>query len=274
MNDIATTESLKLPDTVKSGLQNIVPEAGPLVANISNALPRLSSDSKAFYKRQSQFMDTMMTVSHPTPYRNLRQILAEMQATLNAIMENSHKLRVAELETIQMEQEPRPENSIAREIFEVKLAKKKYDLARGKEYLTGALKKASNYADLYREICANNGIQELSEADFEDNEEEYHIKKAFEQALCAFRAHGNIDEGNQIYFYQIGINGTAAANDITKLLQKEQRLLDAGTEPSYALIQDFLTEMATKYKGSAAKSCERHGKLTGPNYSAMLESYK
>ena len=101
--------------------------------------------------------------------------------------------------------------------------------------------------------------EEITEEDFEKDEERYHIMKAFEQALCAARAHGGtIDEGNHIYFYQIGINGTSAQVEINAYLSGEgQQVSEEGILPEHENTWEWLHDMADKYSGCAQKFVEQ-----------------
>ena len=70
------------------------------------------------------------------------------------------------------------------------------------------------------------------------------------QALDAARSNGGrIDHGNQIYFQQIGINGTSAQNDILSYFRREGEILEEGKEPSYEMQYNFLISMGEKYEG-------------------------
>jgi hypothetical protein len=57
----------------------------PMLNHIDRSMPELSRARQNFGKTQSQFMDNMLTVSCPTPLRNLHQILAEIEQIRNAL---------------------------------------------------------------------------------------------------------------------------------------------------------------------------------------------
>lgn len=266
-------QPLQLLPTVTSELQTLCPEANHLVANISNNMLKIGQDSKAFYKAQSQFMDKYLTVHHTTPLRNLRQIIAELTVTLDAIAQNTHKLKLLKLDIAKHEKALIPQDKLDAEIFLAELQKKKYDLARGEEYLKGALKKASNFIDLYNTIASSNGIGELTEAAFEEQEEEYHIKKVFQQSLAQYRALGSIDAGNLEYLFQIGINGSSALHDIKQHVKVEQDALKQGRYPTYQDEVRFLDRMVERHAGCTKHVANAQGKPEGINYNSMLRLY-
>ena len=94
----------------------------------------------------------------------------------------------------------------------------------------------------------------------EKEEEKYHIMKAFEQGLCAARSHqGWIDEGNQIYFTQIGINGSQAQKEMTLFLQEENKKLNSDVMPTHEDQLLWLNSMYEKFKGCSIEYAKSKG---------------
>jgi len=103
-------------------------------------------------------------------------------------------------------------------------------------------------------------LPDLSEETFEAEEERYHIMKAFEQGMNAARSHGGfIDEGNQIYFTQIGINGTVAQVEMANYLNWESTMMHNKHEPTHEDQMAFLNRMAEKFKGCSRDYAARKG---------------
>jgi hypothetical protein len=85
MEDVEQSNSVALlSDSIKS-IVSYMPEHHEMISKIQESLPEIQRASSMFFKTQSQFMDNMLTVSHPTPIRNLRQILAEMRKARDAL---------------------------------------------------------------------------------------------------------------------------------------------------------------------------------------------
>ena len=78
MNDLI------IKDNVVDALTKYLPEHNDMLQLIEENLPEIKRATSLFNKRQSQFMDNMMTASKLTPLRNLRQILAEIEKAKNA----------------------------------------------------------------------------------------------------------------------------------------------------------------------------------------------
>jgi len=235
-----------------------------MLSEIQNNLPQINSLSMNFGKTQSQFMDNMLTTSHPTPIRNVRQMLAEINKSLDALKEAYYKNEKEKVYIKKLERDLKNEtDELEKELIEIKIEEKLTKLETGKKYIAGAIRKIHNYQNQYNNILKTLGVKSFDEIDFEKEEEEYHIKKAFEQGLNAARVSGRIDEGNQIYLTQLGINGTVAQMNVEGYLIWERQQLKEGREITAEDQWRFLDEMYNKFKGSANKYAEKKGmKLT------------
>ena len=246
MNEITMKE-------IQKGIEKKQKEYVPMVKNISESLPMINNSIENFGKTQSQFMDNMLTVSHPTPIRNVRQILAEINKSLSALKsaEIKNRQKMNEISILERDLKQETDELIIQKI-ELEIMEIENELDDGKKYIGGAIRKINNYTNQYKNILTSLGVNDFSEIDFEAEEEKYHIMKAFEQALCACRSRqGLVDEGNLIYLCQIGINGTSAQNAILKYFGQEQEDIKNGLEPSKEQELMFLNDMYMKYKGSA-----------------------
>jgi hypothetical protein len=127
-------------------------------------------------------------------------------------------------------------------------------------YVSGATRKLSNYINQYQTMMNQHNITDINEFNFEEEEEKYHIMKVFEQALNSARSKGGVvDEGNQIYFTQIGINGTSALFYINQYLATENELIKERKEPTYNMQLLFLENMSNKFKGCSKVLTEYKG---------------
>lgn len=230
---------------------------------ISSTLPEVQRATALFCKTQSQFMDNMLTVSHFTPIRNLRQILAEMQRTRQALGEAYYNIEKKKLDIEEKREALLSAKGVASKRLEIEISELQWQIDSTMEYVRGAIRKLANYSLQYQSIQDKYNLENFTEADFEDEEERYHIAKAFEQGLNAARAHGGfIDEGNQIYLSQIGINGTVAQVEVTNYLNQEARMLSPLDEnhkrkeiiePTHEMQLEFLDRMTKKFKGCSKK---------------------
>lgn len=228
----------------------------PMMERINTLAPLVAEGTMNFGKTQTQCMDNLLTVNHPTPLRNARQMLAEIERTRGAIQEWFFKNEKVEIEIEELRynieqykawkdcvdgsvERPmyypvvgdgphktqgagRPATDFDLRRWEVELKEKLTNQESGKTYVNGAIRKMDNHMQNYQEILNNFGLTQLDEKAVEEQEESYHIQKALLQGLCAARAHGGmIDEGNHIYLQDIGVNGAVAQSLMTEYLQSE-----------------------------------------------------
>lgn len=252
----------------------VMPEHTQMLQVIQASLPEIQRATSLFGKTQSQFMDNMMTVSSNTPARNLRQILAQMVQTRQAIKEANFNLAKKDIEVEIKKEEAEATASPAKKKLLLKEAEQLSEAAEDtKIYLSGAVRTLANYTTQYNNILnAYPELKDWTEEDFEKDEERHHIMKVFEQALCAARSRGGlIDEGNHIYLAQIGINGAHAQFRISEFLQKEQHLFQEGKAPTHDAYLNFLKDMADEFAGSAERYAEKKGMKTRTDMAMIQE---
>jgi len=244
-----------------------------LLQELNTDMPKIQEITNNFGKSQSQFMNNMLTTSHPTPIRNIRQIMAEITRSIGALREAYYKNKKKLIEIKKLERDLISEKDpLEKEMKEVEIEEKLMEIESSKLYIAGAIRKIAGYNQQYKNILDKMGVSSIDEVDFEKAEEEYHIKKAFEQGLTAARSRGGrIDEGNQIYLSQIGINGGVAQKAVEGYLKLEETMMVNGIEPTAELQWKFLEDMYQKFKGSAIIYAKKKGMTLADNNS-LLES--
>jgi len=264
--------------TVRVDGQVLNKHYGTIIEEIKKYYPIIAKDTRCYNKTQSQFMDNMMTLSQPTELRSLRQILAEVNRSKMALDEAYFSIEKKRIEieklTIQLDElneidiEAYDTNKLKlfennKKLINLQINEIESQIKNTIGYVEGALRRVSAYIHQYQNILEYLGKSEITEEDFEKDEERYHIMKAFEQALCAARSRGGlIDEGNQIYFYQIGINGGIAQAEIVEYLNYENEQIRSKSAVTHSLTWAWLHQMADKYSGCASKFAEsKHIKL-------------
>jgi len=283
----------------ESSLKSIIsyaPEHKEMVEIIQANLPELQRATSLFGKAQSQFMDNMLTVTHTTPLRNLRQILAEIEKTKSALKEAHFRTQKKSVEVRMKQRELENEkDELKKELLDIEVSELRSQAYDSGLYISGAVRALTNHIEQYNSIMKAHGIKDFNEIDFELEEEKYHIQKAFEQGLCAARSHqGFIDEGNMIYFTQLGINGSMAQAEVSGYLEAEKRMIQESSTiqsllnnpvefdkfkkerplevkfiskdyiqfPTHQMFLSFLEAMSSKYAGSAKSYAEYKG-MTG-----------
>ncbi len=249
---------------IAKDLATVMPEHKDMMEYISSNSGEITRASSLFFKSQSQFMDNMLTVNKMTPMRNLKQCLAEMNKVKQALIESHFSIKKKQLEvkkklrSLETEQD-----ELERELLEIEVHEIEANIEQSKGYVSGAIRKLANYTEQYNNIKASMEVNEFGELDFEKEEEIYHIKTAFDQAMCASRSRGGaIDEGNHIYFSQIGINGSVAQRELSLYLAREGKIIAEGGEPSFDMYHEWLESMAKKFSGCSRQYAEKKGMST------------
>ncbi len=241
---------------------NLFPEKyKKMVYEITEYFPILDKATDAFNKTQSQFMDNMLTLSSPTGIRNARQVLAEIKKSRLALEEASF---IVTRKNIELDRKlnciDKENNTYSRRMLEVDVRELQTQIKNITDNIQGAIRRVHNYTIQYKQILVSLGKEELTEEDFELDESRYHVMKAFEQALCAARSRGGIvDEGNHIYFHQIGINGAVAQLEITEYFRKELSLMDSKKAPTHEMQTEWLKTMGDKYVEYPLEYAKRKG---------------
>jgi len=232
-----------------------------MLSDIAEYYPKIEKDTRNFCKTQSQFMDTMMTVHQPTPLRSLRQILAEVTNSKMALNEAYFKSRKAKIELEKKQRKMEAcEDPLDKQIMMIEIEEAIANTEMSRGYVEGAIRRVHAYLEQYKNLLQKYGKDEFTEEDFEEDEARYHVMTAFDQALCAARARGGvIDEGNQIYFYQIGVNGGAAQYELAMYLASEGRMFEAGQLPTHEMTTEWLEAMGRKYAFAAQDFAARKG---------------
>lgn len=245
-----------------------------MIELINTKIGQLGETSNNFYKTQSQFMDNVLTVAQLTPIRSLRQILSEIERIQAALTEAHFKRKKINLEIeARVNTQVEALTAVQNKLRLIEIEELRAGIESSNKYIAASIRRLTAYIEQFESIAKKFNCLNFTEADFEKQEEEYHIKTAFSQAITAARARdGLVDEGNHIYFMQLGISGHDAQRDITDLFKKE---LSSNTDPksNYKLIIDFLETSYQKYKGQAYNHMEYRG-LSPISKTALLSMEK
>ena len=235
-----------------------------MLQNIQTEYPVLAKATKNFGKTQSQFADNMLTITQITPLRSLRQILAETEKSRKGLESAKFKnaKQCIKIKMLKKDIENETDDLVI-ELKKLKIKKIESQLDSATLYITGAIRKITNYIEQYNSILEKYDIKDFSEIDFEKEEARYHVMTAFNQAAIAARTRqGIIDEGNHIYFMQIGINGAVAQMEINRYLSLEGKLISEQKMPTHEMYMNWLKEMGNLYSGHSSQYALSKG-MTG-----------
>lgn len=233
-----------------------------MLDHIQTNMPSIKNSSSNFYKSHSQFMGVMLDVTHLTPMRSIKHTLAEIDKTRRALeqahltlKENEIRIRMREKKLKQDDLDP-----LERELLEIKILKLKVDGANTLNSIQGAIRKMSFFTSQYKNILKKIGKDTITEKDFEREEVKYHIMTVMKQALNSARPKGGqIDEGNLIYLFDMGINSAVAQKLVFEYLQKENQMIQNGENPTHQMTLDWLNKCVSLFENDSKVFAEKRG---------------
>jgi predicted RNase H-like nuclease (RuvC/YqgF family) len=260
--ELQNGKSKELTLTEKIGnLPSLPKQYKGMLKHIEQTMPAIRKSSSNFYKSHSQFMGTMLDVTAISPIRSVKHTLAEIDKTRAALEEAHINLRKKDIEMRQKEDQLNNEpDALKRELLETEIIHLQIQQKNTNNSMQGALRKLSYFTTQYKSILNKLGKETITEEEYEDEEETYHIMTCMKQALNAARARGGvIDEGNLIYLFDMGINSAVAQQEIYSYLQKENDMLSKGGTPTHEMTMQWLEHCVERFKGDSVKFAERRG---------------
>jgi len=247
-------------------------EYNEMVVHISDTLPAILKDASNFYKSDSQYKNVTLDVTEMTPISALKHILAVLTKTRGALEDASIKMKKAEITLRQKKEEYEKVEGLEKELLELDILEYELSAKNSTEYVKGAIRKMSFFTTQYKSILATIGKDHITEEEYELNEERHHIMTAMKQALISSRPRGGvIDEGNQIYMFDMGINGAAAQQEVFSYLTKEGEMLVNGEEPTFEMTMEWLNHCADRFMGCGIKSSYNRGLISLDEKSLVKE---
>jgi len=234
MNDI---EVLKQYGEIKS-FGNRTLNENVLLAK--KAIQELAPLQKIFDRQHSQFQTQFFIVGKdPTPHRSIRQICAEVHNKEEALLENIHRLSLAEVDIDEMKEKLLTEkNNFEKRRLRLKIDNGIINRERSLNPIQATLKDIlllkAHYDSMY---------QKMTEYQVEKSECGYWIMRISSQAMRHIRLYGKINEGNQLAFEEIGINPTYMEKRLLQFLQKEQNDLRPDLRLWYKELQNLVNEL-------------------------------
>jgi len=179
-----------------------------------------------------------LNLHYHSPYKNMRQIGAEINSKKAALNEAKWRQIKNEVKIRQIEEKLEKGNlEYWKEVkLKIKLTQQKEGMAEGMLYIEGAMKDILALNDLYEQL--KNKVSDFSENDYEQEESKNHLKRSIVQCIRDVRQSGSITKGEQEYLEQIGVNPGKMQLLIRQYLQKE-------IEDSWSTkgLQDFVADI-------------------------------
>ena len=223
---------IKLHESM-DGLATMTPDK---IAKVSERMVEIDRAINTLGRKNTQSTIQLMTLNMMTdsPYRRLRQCIAEINKKRDALESTYFKFRKQEIELKEWE-------SKTDELSVVNADEARAGIKTAKIYIDGSLKDIAVLQEAYDEIRKNNNIpEEWDELDAEMDEIKHHLRQAFRQSHRDMVLTGSITQGNAEYLEQYGVHLHTAKNVIAKYIATCDKLLEEGKGPNINHLYEFL----------------------------------
>ena len=225
------------------------------LAKISQRMVEIDRANLTVGKKNTQTTSSLMTLTMmcDAPYRRLRQVLAQIEKTRNALEENVFELRKKKVKLRRLRESDDDLDMIEADQIE-------HGMLRGKIYLEGALKELAMYQETYDEIKRTHNIpDDWDELNLEQEEIANHIRMAFRNGVRNIMTGGSLGNGTLEYLEQFGIHPITAHKMIMSYMESTQKLIDEGRAPTVDHLYEFLDTCADTFQDAHKAVMKRIG---------------
>jgi predicted Fe-Mo cluster-binding NifX family protein len=225
------------------------------IQKISERMVEMERANNSLGRSNTQTTNQLMTLTMLTdsPYRRLRQCLAQIERKKEALRSSYFNHQKLELEIKEWEKEDT-------ELSRIKIAEARANMESSKVYIEGALKEIAIFQDAYEEIRKNNNIPVLwDEEDAELDEIRHHIRQAFRQSHRDMILTGSISQGNAEYLEQYGIHLQTARNYIKQYIDQCEGLIAEKAYPTIDHLYEFLDKCVETFGEEYIKTMHHIG---------------
>jgi len=231
-----------------------------MIDKVTELLPRIDASNESFYKSDSQIKTVSLNVTDLTDIGAAKHILARIERKREALKESELGLRRKRIELAQKQDEFDNASGYEADLLEIDILELSSQIESTQNYQRGAVREVTFLVHQYEAICKKLGVEVITEEMYEANESKAQVMRAFSQALAAARSRqGLIDEGNFIFFQDLGINGAAAQREVVAFLEMEQQIINNGKIPTFELQYDWLNAVSDKFCEQVALYSEYRG---------------
>ena len=225
------------------------------VEKVSQYLPELDKKTRAFGSQNSQTTISMMTLTMlggQSPFRMLRQILAEVEKRKGALSESqvTHAKMVREIEKL--------ENKTDDPVEAARYRKACVNITTLENKINGSFKDIATLIDAYNNIKETRGIgDEWDEEAFENEEKKHHVRRCFDMMYRNMLDGGRIHTSTIEYMQQFGVHPQVCEKEVKGYIAFTEDRIAQGEIPHANDLEEFLDEMGDKYWEAADKTSER-----------------
>ena len=263
MSDIVKKETggaLKATDPVTFGITPVSKSQinSKAVALVNEFLPELDQKTKYFDRNNSQSTLSMMSLTMlngHSPHRMLRQVLAETEKRKMALAEAqvSHAKALENIEDLQNQLADDPTNNVKN--AELRAAFVSIEMMESK--INGSFKDIATLIEAYNNLKEKHGIEDWTEADFENHEKKHHVRRGFELMYRNLMDGGRASTSTIEYMQQYGIHPQVGLAEVQVYMNSVTDRLNKGVLLHANDLEEFLDAMADKYHKNADVTSER-----------------
>ena len=253
--DIASQEQLNVPMSMVFGHGTVGDiesfGGGTLLQNtkkVDQALQNVGELQNIWNHSHSQWDWKHINLSYHSPYKNMRQISAEISRKKAALNEAKWKHVKTEVKIKKLEEKLSDPNIEYWDEVDAKisLAQKKEQLAEGIKIIEGAMKDVLALNDMYEQLKSK--VNSFSEEDFEKEETKNHLKRSLVQSIRDIRMQGSISKGEQEYLEQIGANPSKVQALLRQYVESEAKQEKWDVSDLYEFVDGLTNELVEKHK--------------------------
>lgn len=252
--------------------------------DISVRMDEINRGLNAFAKTNTQFVALALTLSEATPERNIRQIHAQLETKRGALSEAQFKLlkqqndlkrkmlRKQEIMDAAVGENKKYPTELHKELdlerIDIEIEESKTKMVDGRVHIEQAIKEIGMYQDAYDDIVEHFGLQNWDEVDMEESDVRYNLRRCFLQSLRSCRQIGYINEPNQEWLEQLGINPSFVQHEMRLFLEREAQIMndmvkaDKGFGDNMDAVDDFVNHLTMKYQDAPIEQIKKRGMST------------
>jgi|3_EtaG_2_1085321.scaffolds.fasta_scaffold14879_5 hypothetical protein len=228
------------------------------LATILSDMPMIDRAIQTTGRKNTQTTSQLMslTMMCDSPYRRLRQCLAQIDTKRNAL-NSAYFTHKKALVNIAKWKDKGDAMSL------VKIEEAESQLTASRNTIEGALKEIGMYQEAYKEIMETNNIPaDWDEVDVEKEEIAHHIRMAFRNCHKDLIQNGCMNMGTMEYLEQYGIHPMTARAFVMKYVDDCDKLIQNSNGkqmPSVTSLYDFLDRMVDEFKDAHKEVMKRIG---------------
>ena len=238
--ELVTIEQSLSLNGVGSSLPTMTPDK---IKTIATRMVEMDRANYTAGRSETQTTNQLMTLTMMTdsPYRRLRQCLAQIENKRLALEEAYFNMKKQDIRIQKWSEQDDP-------MSRLRIEEAMFRRERQKVYLEGALKEIGIFQEAYEEIRRNNNIPEnWDERLAEEDEVKHHLRQAFRQAYRSMVDKGHIDGGNAEYLDQFGVHLMVAEKYIGEYIRAVNEQMEAGHMPKINHFYRFLDRMVETF---------------------------